>query len=50
MAEIKRNPLDFMIDGVDYIAFDDDHTHMDLIRYLLLDLTPEEIYAFAKAA
>lgn len=34
MAEIKRKPVKITVDGVEYDAFDEDHTICDVARWL----------------
>lgn len=40
MPEIKREPI-VSVDG-DSITFDGDHTHSDILRYVINDLGPED--------
>lgn len=49
MGEIKRKPLVTIDDdGEEIVSFDINHTHSDIVRYLMEDLTKEEILFLVK--
>lgn len=45
MAEIKKAPITFEdTEGHEFVAFDENHSHADIIRYVVDDVGSEEAH------